>query len=63
MKTVKKLSQDVQDWMQFLGEFDITVNGDLLKGYMEGGKVYLSPQDLRELAVACQQVADYMEAA
>jgi len=62
MKTVKNLSPETQNWMEFLGEFDITIHGQTVKGYMDGGKVYLTPNDLRDLAKACIDVAGYMEA-
>ena len=61
MKSIKNLDQNTQDWMEILGNFGVTVKGDEVKGYMEGGKVYFSATDLRELAKACLTVADYLE--
>ena len=61
MKSIKNLDKNTQDWMETLGNFGITNKGDEIKGYMEGDKVYFSATDLRELANACQKVADYLE--
>ena len=54
-------------WMKFLGEFGPTVNEQSreIKGYMHddegGGKVYLDAGELRELASACNEVADWLD--
>ena len=61
MKSIKNLDQNTQDWMETLGNFGVTNTGDEVKGYMEGGKVYFSATDLRELAKACSTVANYLE--
>jgi len=56
-----------QTWMKFLGDFGPTVHEHLreLKGYMHddegGGKVYLDAGELRELAAACNEVADWLD--
>lgn len=57
-------------WMKFLGNFGPTVNVDSreIKGYMldpddgEGGKVYLDSGELRELANACNEMANWLDA-
>jgi hypothetical protein len=48
--------------MEFMGNFGITVSGKEIKGYMDDGKVYLDATELRELAKACLDVAEYLEA-
>ena len=54
-------------WMKFLGDFGPTVKEESreLKGdiYDEegGGKVYLDSGELRELAAACNEVADWLD--
>lgn len=56
-----------QTWMKFLGNFGPTVHEQerMLKGYMHddegGGKVYLDAGELRELAAACNEAADWLD--
>lgn len=58
------------EWMRFLGNFGPTVHADRrqIKGYMidpedgEGGKVYLDSNELRALAEACIQMANWLDA-
>lgn len=65
----KKLSENAIEQLKFLGSFAPTVDPShkLLKGYMydgdegECGRVYLEPSDLRALASACNEVADWLE--
>ena len=61
------ISNSGKSWMEFLGNFSPTVNEQSreLKGYMhdeEGvGKVYLNSGELRLLATACIEVADWLD--
>lgn len=61
------ISSLAQTWMKFLGNFWPTVHEEKreLKGYMHdddgGGKVYLDACELRELAAACNEVADWLD--
>ena len=61
------ISSLAHTWMKFLGDFSPTVREENreLKGYMhddEGGrKVYLDAGELRELASACNQAADWLD--
>lgn len=61
------LSSLTKTWMKFLGNFSPTSNASerQLKGYMYddegGGKVYLDSSELRELATACNEAADWLD--
>lgn len=61
------LSNLAKTWMQYLGGFSPTTNASekTLKGYMHdddgGGKVYLDSGELRELAKACNEAADWLD--
>lgn len=61
------ISSLAQTWMKFLGDFSPTVKEQSreLKGYMHddegGGKVYLDAGELREIAAACTEVADWLD--
>lgn len=63
----KDLSNNAKSMMQFLGRFNPTVNVQhkTVKGYMHdedgGGKVYLDSGELRELALACNEVAEWLD--
>lgn len=55
-------------WMNFLGQFsptvmakDRTVKGCMLCDSGEEGSVYLDSGELRELARACNEVADWLD--
>lgn len=63
------LSKEIKSWMNFLGSFSPTsdVIARCVKGYMadiegDGGKVYLNSAELRELASACNDVANWLDA-
>lgn len=61
------ISSLAQTWMKFLGDFRPTVHEEKgeLKGYMHDDdgvhKVYLDACELRELATACNEVADWLD--
>lgn len=63
------MSNNALQYMDFLGEFGPTANIDdrQIKGYMidcnsgEGCKVYLSSEELRKIAIACIEVADWLD--
>jgi len=64
---MKDWSLNAESVMRFLGNFGPTVNaGDRqVKGYMldedgDAGKVYLNPNDLRDIAAACLEVAAWL---
>lgn len=64
----KDISDSTKEWMVELGNFSPTVNvrEKLVKGYMidgsgDAGRVYFDPSDLRGLAAACLEVADWLE--
>jgi hypothetical protein len=63
----ENLTQLAHAWMKELGEFTPTVDGITVKGYMwdsdmgGGTKVYWNSTDLREIALACMEVACYLE--
>lgn len=63
----KDISTEAKETMKFLGNFGPTVHEHLreLKGYMldeEGsGKVYLDAGELREIAAACVEAADWLD--
>ena len=56
-----------QTWMKLIGDFGPTVREEnrSLKGYTYDGKggnsVYLDSGELRELAAACNEVADWLD--
>ncbi len=62
MKSIDDLSSETQEYMELIGVVDITVNGDSVKGWNDGEKFYLTPDELRKVAKACIDVAGYMEA-
>ena len=63
----KDLSSNAKSMMKFLGRFSPTVNSQLkeIKGYMHSddceGKVYLDSGELREMALACNEVAAWLD--
>lgn len=65
----KPLSDNAIENLEFLGSFSPTVNPShkMIKGYLydgdegEVGRVYLEPSDLRALASACNEVAEWLE--
>ena len=63
------ISDKGKAWMRDLGNFGPTVNvkertvkGYMLDKYGEGGKTYFDSADLRGLAAACNEVADWLDA-
>jgi len=64
----KRLPEKTLDVMKELGEFSPTasVQNREVKGYMigadgEGGKTYFTSADLREIATACNEVAQWLD--
>ena len=64
----KDISDGAKAWMKFLGNFTPTVLPERreLKGYAldengESGKAYYASGELRELAAACSEVADWLD--
>ncbi len=65
----KDLSNNAKSMMLFLGCFSPTTNAEhkTVKGHMAdqngdgNGKVYLDSGELRELALACNEVADWLD--
>lgn len=64
----KKWSDNATKQMEFLGNFRPTEIPDAkeVKGYMldhegDGARVYLYPSDLRAIAYACNEVAEWLE--
>lgn len=63
------LNPNTRDWMKILGEFGPTVHAQNaeIKGVMydadaDGmGRVYIASAELRELAKACIEVADWLD--
>jgi hypothetical protein len=63
------LSNNTKSWMQLLGNFTPTVNvkDRMVKGYTidpddgSAGKTYHTSDELRELAEACNEVADWLD--
>lgn len=61
------LTKNTLAWMKLLGDFSPTSNvaQSQVKGYMldndgEGCKVYFDAGELRELAIACLEVSDWL---
>lgn len=56
------ISENAGYWMEFLGNFGPTVhvNNREVRGYMDG-RTYLTSNDLRELAIALNEVADWLD--
>lgn len=63
----KDISKAARGWMMFLGDFSPLTDPKekALKGYMHdedgAGKVYISSSELRELASACIEAADWLD--
>lgn len=57
------LSIDARQWMRDLGEFGPTVHAAKreVKGYGIDGKTYYTSEDLRGIAAACTEVADWLD--
>ena len=61
------VSKEARETMKFLGDFGPTVHAQSreVKGYMlnddGGGSVYLDAGELREIAAACNEVADWLD--
>lgn len=64
----REVSESSRGWMRTLGNFTPTVNplyrevkGSMLGEYGESEKTYFSSGELRELATACVEVADWLD--
>lgn len=62
------VSQVSRDWLKTIGDFGPTVHAKNreLKGYLhaeagEDGRTYLDANELRELAAACNEAADWLD--
>lgn len=57
------ISSSTKEWMKFLGDFSPTVYTQTreLKGRIRDDKVYLDSGELRELAKACNEVAEWLD--
>jgi len=64
---MKEWSEETQQWMESLGRFGPTTDGEYIKGYAydyeEGGvfTIYWNARDLRQIAAACLEVAESLE--
>lgn len=65
----REVTENSRAWMRTLGNFGPTVNPLYreVKGYMLGEhgdaeKTYFDSKELRELAAACEEVADWLDA-
>lgn len=65
----REVTENSRAWMRTLGNFGPTVNPLYreVKGYMlgecgEADRTYFSSKELRELAAACNEVADWLDA-
>lgn len=67
MANWEDISASARDVMKALGNFGPTVHASAreVKGYTyedgEGGKQYLSSDDLRRIAAACEEVAEWLD--
>ncbi len=64
----REVSESARGWMRTLGNFSPTVNpdyrevkGSMLGEYGDAEKTYFSSKELRELAAACSEVADWLD--
>lgn len=64
----REVSESARGWMRTLGNFSPTVNPDnrevkgaILGEYGDAEKAYFSSKELRELAAACSEVADWLD--
>lgn len=64
----REVSESARGWMRTLGHFAPTVNpdhrevkGSMLGEYGDAEKTYFSSSELRELAAACSEVADWLD--
>lgn len=65
----REVSENSRAWMRTLGNFTPTVNsafrevkGSMLGEYGDAEKTYFSSSELRELAAACSEVANWLDA-
>lgn len=64
----REVSESARGWMRTLGHFTPTVNpdyrevkGSMLGEYGDAEKTYFSSKELRELAAACTEIADWLD--
>ena len=64
----REVSESARGWMRTLGHFTPTINpdnrevkGSMLGEYGDAEKTYFSSKELRELAAACSEVADWLD--
>ena len=64
----REVSESSRGWMRALGNFTPTVNplyravkGSMLGEYGDPEKTYFDSKELRELATACIEVADWLD--
>ncbi len=58
------VSEDARDWLKMLGNFGPTVHAKNreLKGYLsDEGRTYFDAGDLRNIAAACIEAADWLD--
>lgn len=65
----REVSENSRAWMRTLGNFGPTVNplyrevkGSMLGEHGDAEKTYFDSNELRELAAACTEVADWLDA-
>lgn len=64
----REVSESARGWMRTLGNFSPVVNpdyrevkGSMLGEYGDAEKTYFDSKELRELAAACNEVADWLD--
>lgn len=64
MDWITDICKQDRDWLDELGYFGPTVHHENreLKGWIGGDAYYLTSVDLRQLAVACINAADWLDA-
>lgn len=65
----REVTKNTRAWMRTLGNFGPTVNplcrevkGSMLGEHGDAEKTYFDSNELRELAIACNEVADWLDA-
>ena len=63
MKTWSELDKETLGWMTELGNFSPTTNieSKQLKGHTDEGKTYYDSSDLRQIAKACLDAANWLD--